>query len=102
MAILPASRRLDLDLFREAVGASKVEIANETEFKDMFPECDIGAIPPFGNLYEMDVISEKILVENEEIASNAGSYTRLVKLSYEDFLELVKPKVAMFSSVQRA
>jgi Ala-tRNA(Pro) deacylase len=100
MAILPASRKLDLDLLKEAVGANKVEIANETEFKDMFPECDIGAIPPFGNLYGMAVISERILAENEEIAFNAGSHTELVKLSYKDFLELVKPKVASFSSIQ--
>jgi Ala-tRNA(Pro) deacylase len=100
MAILPASRKLDLDLLKEAVGANKVEIANETEFKDMFPDCDIGAIPPFGNLYGMDEISEKILAENEEIAFNAGSHTELVKLSYKDFLELVKPKVASFSSIR--
>ena len=100
MAVLPASRRLDLDLFREAVGVSKVEMANETEFKDMFPECDICAIPPFGNLYGMDVISEKILAENEEIAFNAGSHTELVRLSYKDFLDLVKPKVATFSTIQ--
>jgi Ala-tRNA(Pro) deacylase len=98
MAVLPASRKLDLGLLREAIGANTVEIANETEFKDMFPECDIGAMPPFGNLYGMDVISERILAENEEIAFNAGSHTELVKLSYKDFLELVKPKVASFSS----
>jgi Ala-tRNA(Pro) deacylase len=55
-------------------------------------------MPPFGNLYGMDVISERILAENEEIAFNAGSHTELVKLSYKDFLELVKPKVASFSS----
>jgi len=99
MAVLPASRKLDFGLFREAVGANKVEIANETEFKEMFPECDIGAMPPFGNLYGMDVISERILEENEEIAFNAGSHTEVVKLSYKDFLELVKPKVASFSSI---
>jgi Ala-tRNA(Pro) deacylase len=100
MAVLPASRRLDLGLLREAVGANKVEIANETEFKDMFPDCDIGAMPPFGNLYGMDVISEGILAENEEIAFNAGSHTEVVRLSYKDFLELVKPKVASFSSIR--
>jgi Ala-tRNA(Pro) deacylase len=102
MAVLPASRKLDLGLLREAVGVNKVEIANETEFKDMFPECDIGAIPPFGNLYGMDVISEGILAENEEIAFNAGSHTELVRLSYKDFLELVKPNVASFSSTRQA
>jgi Ala-tRNA(Pro) deacylase len=100
MAVLPASRKLDLSLLREAVGARKVELANEAEFKDKFPECDIGAMPPFGNLYGMDVIAERILAENEEIAFNAGSHTELVKLSYKDFLELVKPKVAAFSSMR--
>jgi Ala-tRNA(Pro) deacylase len=98
MAVLPAPRKLDFDLLREALCARKVEMANEVEFKDKFSECDIGAMPPFGNLYGMDVISERILAENEEIAFNAGSHTELVKLSYKDFLELVKPKVASFSS----
>jgi Ala-tRNA(Pro) deacylase len=102
MAILPASRKLDLGLLKEAIGVDKVEMANETEFKGIFPECDIGAIPPFGNLYGMGVISEEILAENEDIVFNAGTHTELVKLSYKDFLELVKPKVAAFSSKLQA
>jgi len=97
MAVLPAPRKLDFDLLREALCARKVEMANEAEFKDKFPECDIGAMPPFGNLYGMDVISDGALAENDDIAFNAGSHTELIKLAYKDFLELVKPKVATFS-----
>jgi Ala-tRNA(Pro) deacylase len=100
MAVLPAPHKLDFDLLREALCARKVEMANEAEFKDKFPECDIGAMPPFGNLYGMDVISDRALAEKDDIAFNAGSHTELIKLAYKDFLELVKPKVATFSLIR--
>ncbi len=98
MAVLPASYKVDFDLLQEASGASKVELAGEQEFQDMFPGCEIGAMPPFGNLYGMEVIVDKSLCEDEEIAFNAGSHTELIRLSYKDFERLVKPKVVKFSS----
>lgn len=98
MAVLPASFRVDFDLLKEATGAKKVELAPEREFKDMFPECDTGAMPPFGNLYDMEVYVAERLAEDEEIAFNAGSHTELVKLAYRDFEALVKPKIVRFSS----
>ncbi len=97
MAVLPASYNVDFDLLKKASGSGKVEIANEKEFKDLFPECEIGAMPPFGNLYGMDVFVAKSLTEDEEIAFNAGSHRELVKMSYKDFERLVKPKVVKFS-----
>ncbi len=78
-------------------GASKVELTNEQDFKDMFPECEVGAMPPFGNLYGMEVFVAETLAEDEEIAFNAGSHTELIKLAYKDFERLVKPKVIKFS-----
>ncbi len=99
MAVLTASDKVDFDSLKEAVGASKVELACEQEFENMFPGCEIGAMPPFGNLYEMQVFVEENLTEDTEIAFNAGSYTELIKLSYKDFEKLVKPTVVKFSYI---
>ncbi len=93
MAVLPASHRVDLDLLKTSAGATKVELADEREFKNLFPECEIGAMPPFGNLYDMEVYVSRSLTENEAIAFNAGLHTELIQLSYRDFLGLVEPKV---------
>jgi Ala-tRNA(Pro) deacylase len=98
MAVLPASHKIEWNLLKEATGADKIELASEKEFKDMFPDCEIGAMPPFGNLYGMEVYAEESLTKDREIAFNAGSLIELVKLSYEDFSRLVKPKVVRFSS----
>ena len=97
MAVLPASSKVDFDLLKKVIGSGKVEIASEKEFKDMFPECEIGAMPPFGNPYGMEVFVAKTLTEDREIAFNAGSHRELVKLTYKDFEKLVKPKVITFS-----
>jgi Ala-tRNA(Pro) deacylase len=93
MAVLPASKKVDFKLLREAVGVNQVELADEQEFKDLFPNCDVGAMPPFGNLYGLEVYVAATLTEDEEIAFNAGSHTELIKLAYKDFEALVKPKV---------
>lgn len=97
MAVLPASSKVDFDLLKKVLGSGKVEIASEKEFKDMFPECEIGAMPPFGNLYGMEVFAAQSLTEDKEIAFNAGSHRELVKMAYKDFEKLVKPKVTKFS-----
>ena len=97
MAVLPASKQVDFDLLKETTGADSVELASEDEFKDMFGECEVGAMPPFGNLYGMEVFVAESLTEDEEIAFNAGSRTELIKLSYKDFERLVKPKIMKFS-----
>ena len=97
MAVLPASSKIDFDLLEKATGSGNVEIASEKEFKDMFPECEVGAMPPFGNLYAMDVFVAESLTEDEEIAFNAGSHRELLKMAYKDFERLVKPKVITFS-----
>ncbi len=98
MAVLTAADKVDFDSLKEAVGAGKVELASEQDFENLFPGCEIGAMPPFGNLYEMQVFVEENLTEDTEIAFNAGSYTELIKLSYKDFERLAKPTVVKFSS----
>jgi len=97
MAVLPASSKVDFDILKKATGSATIEIANEKEFKDLFPDCEIGAMPPFGNLYGMEVFVAKSLTEDREIAFNAGSHRELVKLTYKDFERLVKPKIVKFS-----
>jgi Ala-tRNA(Pro) deacylase len=99
MAVLPASYHIDFDKLAKAAGASKVSLASEEEFGDLFPGCEIGSMPPFGNLYGMDVFVAEPLPDDEEIAFNAGSHTKLVWLRYKDFERLVRPKTADFALV---
>lgn len=97
MAVLPASRVLKYEDLEEATGGRHVELANENEFKDVFPDCELGAMSPFGNLYGLDVYVEEALAEDDKIAFNACSFDELVRVSYKDFERLVKPKVAKLS-----
>jgi Ala-tRNA(Pro) deacylase len=98
MAVLPAGYKVEFELLKEAAKANKVELASEEEFKDVFPDCEIGAMPPFGNLYGLEVFVAKTLAEDKEIAFNAGSHIELIKLAYKDFENLVNPKVMKFSA----
>jgi Ala-tRNA(Pro) deacylase len=97
MAVLPASYKVDFNQLCEETGGCKVELAGEKEFKDMFPECEVGAMPPFGNLYDMPVYVAHTLSEDEEIAFNAGTHTELVRMRFDDFQRLVQPRVVHFS-----
>lgn len=97
MAVLPATDKVNFDQLKKAAGAEKVELASEDEFKDMFPECEVGAMPPFGNLYGIDVYADEKLARDELIAFNAGSHTELIQLPYNDFERLVKPKTAQIT-----
>lgn len=93
MAVLPASHKVDLHLLREVTGAKRVELASEDEFAGTFGGCELGAMPPFGNIYGMDVYVSGLLTEQEEIVFNACSHRELVRMSYRDFAKLVRPKV---------
>ncbi|MGH8513426.1 MAG: aminoacyl-tRNA deacylase, partial [Gammaproteobacteria bacterium] len=78
---------------RQGAGASSVELASEKDFQDKFPGCELGAMPPFGNLYAMDVYVSRRLTEDRYIAFSAGSHTELIKLAYADYERLVRPMV---------
>ena len=93
MAVLPADDRVDRELLKQATGADTVELASESEFKDLFPSCELGAMPPFGNLWGMEVFADERLAEDEQIAFNAGSHSELVRLAWDDFVRLVRPQV---------
>ena len=99
MVVLPASEKVDLDLVKGATHAESVQLADEREFEKLFSNCEIGAMPPFGNLYGMPVYVEESLGENENIAFNAGSHTELIKLSFNDFERLVHPKRLRASTI---
>lgn len=94
MAVVPASQKVSLDHLCTVAGVQKLDLASEQDFKGEFPDCEIGAMPPFGNLYGMDVYVSETLSQDEQIAFNAGSHTELVQLQYQDFERLVHPKVA--------
>jgi Ala-tRNA(Pro) deacylase len=93
MVVLPATRRLDLELLRAALGAGAAELASEAEFKSMFPDCEIGAMPPFGNLYGVKVYVDGSLAEDDQIAFNAGTHAEMLQMAYGDFERLVRPMV---------
>ena len=97
MAVLSANRSVDFDLLKAAAAAETVELAGEEEFRDLFPGCEVGAMPPFGNLYGMAVYADEGLTEDEEIAFNAGSHKELVKLAWSDYVALVEPTIAAFA-----
>jgi Ala-tRNA(Pro) deacylase len=97
MAVVPAPQHVDLAHLEDLIAAKKVELASEAEFKQRFPECELGAMPPFGNLYEMDVYVAERLSDDEYIAFNAGTHTELIRMRYRDFERLVNPKVLAFA-----
>ncbi|OGV20176.1 MAG: deacylase [Ignavibacteria bacterium RIFOXYA2_FULL_37_17] len=97
MCVLPASNKVDFELLKKSLGGKNARLANEVEFKDKFPECEVGAMPPFGNLYGLDVYAEESLAKDNEIAFNACSHTELIQMSYKDFEKSAKPKMMRFS-----
>ena len=98
MAVLPANRKIVLQDLREVTGSDQVKFASEEAFQQKFPDCETGAMPPFGNLYGMEVYVAESLTQNDEIAFNAGSHTEVIKLAYRDFERLVRPKVMNFTT----
>jgi Ala-tRNA(Pro) deacylase len=97
LGVLPAPRRIDLGQLKKAVGARELRLATEAEFKSLFPDCETGAMPPFGNLYGLPVWADESLKDDAEIVFNAGSHTDTVRMSYKDFERLVAPTVANFA-----
>jgi len=98
MAVLPANRRIVLQDLRDVIGSDEAKFAAETEFQRRFPDCEIGAMPPFGNLYGMKVYLAESLAHNKEIAFNAGSHTEVIKMAFADYERLVAPEVLSFTS----
>ena len=91
MAVLPGSFKINFESLKKGLGSDNVRLADEHEFIDKFPDCEVGAMPPFGNLYGIEVFVANSLAEDEEIAFNACSHSQLIRMSYTDYEKLVKP-----------
>jgi Ala-tRNA(Pro) deacylase len=97
MLALPAPYQVDVDKAGKVLGG-EVRLAHEEEFENTFPDCEVGAMPPFGNLYEVPVYVEAALAEDETIVFRAGTHTDTMSLSYADFERLVEPTIAEFAA----
>lgn len=97
MAVLPASTRINFSALMSALEANEIRLAHEDEFKDLFPNCEVGAMPPFGNLWNIPVYVAERLTKQEHIAFNAGNHMELIQMDYKDYEKLVKPKVLRYS-----
>jgi Ala-tRNA(Pro) deacylase len=93
LAVVPAHRKVDLERLRLAAGAYYADLAEEREFIPDFPGCEPGAMPPFGDLFGLEVYVEPHLAEDVEIAFNAGTHTEVVRMAYRDFERLAHPKL---------
>jgi len=102
MAVVPAYRHVDLSLLKRAVGAQRVELASEQEFNDKFPDCEAGAMPPFGNLYGMAVYADESLTSIREITFNAGTHRDLMRMDWADLVRLVEPKIVQMTKASVA
>jgi len=81
---------------RDALDVREVRLATESEIANLFPDCQVGAMPPFGNLYGVEVYVDQLLTKDESIVFEAGTYVGAMKLRYKDFAALVRPKIAAF------
>jgi Ala-tRNA(Pro) deacylase len=94
MAVLPAHEHTDLDQLKALCSTDDVRVAHEHEFKNRFEDCEVGAMPPFGELYGMGVFVHADLAAAPEIAFNAGTHDEVIFMAYKDFDDLIKPNIA--------
>lgn len=101
MAVIAGNHKISLDTARASLGANRVRLAREDEFTEHFPDCEAGAMPPFGNLFGLRVIVDPALAKDEFIYFNAGNHVQTMRLRYQDFLALVKPRVVQLVETPR-
>jgi Ala-tRNA(Pro) deacylase len=93
MLVMPSTHAVSFQRVEQATGAHKAELASEPSFEPIFADCEVGAMPPFGNLYDLDVYMADALAGNQDIAFNAGSHSQLIRMACQDYIALVKPKI---------
>lgn len=98
MVVLPANRKIILSDLREMLADHSLRLASEDEFRERFPDCELGAMPPFGNLYGLKVYVAQSIAEEAEIAFNAGTHREVIKMRFSDFADLVHPTVLDFAT----
>ena len=97
LAALSASRKIDLQTLKTLIGATSISLASEEECSKLFPEAEIGAMPPFGNLYSIAVFADAALTADETITFNAGTHYEAIHMKYRDFERLVRPRIGSFT-----
>jgi len=100
MAVLPANLHVDMQALRKAANAKTATLATEEDFEDRFPQCETGAMPPFGNLYGMAVFADVSLEKDKEIAFNAGTHRELIRMFWEDFKKLAEPRIVKIAAAR--
>ena len=98
MAVLPATKRVDLPKFAQVVGSAEVGLATEDAIQALFPDCQVGAEPPFGRLYGLPVYVDESLAEQEQITFNAGTHDEAIRMRYTDYERLEQPRLARFAA----
>jgi Ala-tRNA(Pro) deacylase len=96
MAVVPASKQVSLSRLKDLIPANTITLATEAEFRGAFPDCEVGAMPPFGNLYGLKVYADESL-RGVEMIFNAGSHRELIRMSWSDYEKLVQPDVGKFA-----
>jgi Ala-tRNA(Pro) deacylase len=97
MAVLPATHRVNLNLFKQVARTKSADIASEDEFESLFPKSEIGAMPPFGNIYDLPTFVDDSLAKDEDICFNATTHSEVIKMKYADYERLVKPIMGTFA-----
>jgi Ala-tRNA(Pro) deacylase len=101
MAVLSAKDAVNLDILRDNIGCDVLHLASETDFRDAFPTCKPGAMPPFGNLFNLPTYCEANLSRNREIEFNAGTHDETIRMRFDDYKRLVNPRIIHFAQPYR-
>lgn len=99
LAAVPAALKVDTEALAKLLGAKEVAVAEEQEFAHLFPDCEVGGMPPFGNLYDLPLWLDERLTKSEQVVFNAGTHTDTVKMSFSDYERLASPKVGAFAAM---
>lgn len=97
MTVLRGDYKINLHMIKQAFAAHHVHLAHEEDLNTLFPDCQLGTMPPFGNLYGVPVLVDQALADDDQISFNACCYTKVVKIKYEDFRKLVNPLVGQYA-----
>ncbi len=97
MAVVPATWRVNFERLKEVLHNEDLKLASEREFGVLFPDCEPGAEPPFGNLYNIETVVDRSLSEDEHIFFNAGNHYEAVEMKYSEYEKLARPKIAEFA-----
>ncbi|MBI2026651.1 MAG: YbaK/EbsC family protein [Deltaproteobacteria bacterium] len=100
MAVLPAPDKISIEKLKNLMGVKECRLATEPEMKELFPDCEVGSMPPFGNLYNMNVYVDQDLAIQSDIVFDAGSHKDTIQMKYQDFSKLVKPQIGKFGILE--